>query len=144
MLSILLGLSFLLIAVAAFVFLAWLTHKNTQVLRNELDRITMRVNGHLQQTAELTQKTGEGTVRAIGDLYARLGGLEESSQKLFEMRKEIGKLQEVLCAPKTRGGLGELILADLLRQMIPKDHFQLQHSFRSGARVDAVIFVGDY
>ena len=28
--------------------------------------------------------------------------------------------------------------------MIPKDNFQLQYTFRSGSRVDAVIFVGDH
>lgn len=134
----------LFVAAAAFAFLFRIFNHHARMIREELDRMALRVNAHLQQTAELTQKTGEGTVRAISDLYTRLGGLEESSRKIFDLGKEIGKLQDVLCAPKARGGLGELILSDLLSQIIPQDHYQMQYTFRSGSRVDAIIFVGDY
>src|SRR3989338_807267 len=80
----------------------------------------------------------------MADVYQKLAVLEESSVKIFEVGKEIGKLQDVLRAPKARGGFGELMLADILNQMIPRDHFQLQYQFRNGTRVDAVIFVGDH
>ncbi|MBI3999801.1 MAG: DNA recombination protein RmuC, partial [Candidatus Omnitrophica bacterium] len=90
------------------------------------------------------QQAGEGTVKAMSDVYGRLGHLEESSRKIFEVGKEIGKLQDVLMAPKARGNFGEFMLADVLGQIIPRDHFQLQYAFRSGARVDAAIFVGSY
>ncbi len=109
-----------------------------------MGQITAKVGTHLEQTARLSQQAGEGTVKAISDVYKRLGTLEESSNKIYEVGREIGKLQDVLRAPKARGNFGELMLADLLSQVIPHDRFQLQYPFRNGARVDAVIFVGNY
>ena len=118
--------------------------KTIHTLKNEMAQITDKVGIHLEQTARLSQQAGEGTIKAISDVYKRLGTLEESSNKIFEVGKEIGKLQDVLRAPKARGNFGELMLADLLGQVIPHNHFQLQYPFRSGVRVDAVIFVGNY
>ncbi len=142
----LIWISLLVLALLAItIFVLWLLlSKTTQSIHKELAEITVRVNTHLEQNARLAQQAGEGTVKAISDVYTRLGNLEESSHKIYEIGKEIGKLQDVLRAPKARGNFGELMLADLLGQIIPRDHFQLQYGFRNGARVDAVIVVGSH
>src|SRR3989338_5245852 len=132
--SLVISIVVLLLVAAAFSYFIFLTRKNAHKIREEMDKMASRVNAYLDQTLHLTQKSGEGTVKVISDLYTRLGALEESSHKIYEVGKEIGKLQEVLRAPKARGGLGELMLADLLSQMIPQDHFELQHQFRNGTR----------
>lgn len=134
----------LILAGAALLGLWIFLNKTSQAIRKELSEVTNRVGIHLDQTARLAQQASEGAFKTMSDVYRKLGSLEESSHRIYEVGREIGKLQEVLRAPKARGNFGELMLADLLGQVIPRDHFQLQFSFRNGSRVDAVICVGDH
>jgi DNA recombination protein RmuC len=52
---------------------------------------------------------------------------------------DLARLEQALRPPKARGGFGELLLGNLLRDMLPADAYQLQFGFKTGERVDAVI-----
>ncbi len=81
------------------------------------------------------------TGKVLGDLRQQLGQLEKSSLRLLEVGQDIAKLEDLLKPPKLRGSLGELFLADLIAQVLPANHYELQHRFKGGEAVDAVIFL---
>jgi DNA recombination protein RmuC len=122
---------------------------NTQAVNQQLGQVLTTVNQRLHESAELMQQThralGERldtTAQVVGAVHRSLGSLEEANRKIYEIGKDIASLQQILRAPKLRGGLGELLLEDLLAQILPADHFATQHAFRSGHKVDAVIKLG--
>lgn len=122
---------------------------NTQTVNQQLGQIVTTVNQRLRENVEVMQQTqrtlGErldSTAQVVGAVHRSLGTLEEANRKIYEIGKDISSLQQILQAPKLRGGLGELLLEDLLAQILPADHFAVQHSFRSGQKVDAIIKLG--
>ncbi len=123
--------------------------KSQESLNQQLAQLTNHVNTHLGQvTQQLQKSTGDlntrldNAARVVSDVSKGLGGLSEATKKVYEVGKDIAGLQEILRSPKLRGGLGELFLGDLLAQILPPAHFSLQHRFRSGEAVDAVIRLG--
>ena len=122
---------------------------STQIVQQQLGQILGHVNERLRENADILQRTQQSlgerldnAARVVGSVQKSLGGLEEANRKIYEVGKDIASLQEILRAPKLRGGLGEFFLEDLLGQILPSQHFSTQYSFRSGEKVDAVIKLG--
>jgi DNA recombination protein RmuC len=119
-------------------------------LRDSLQHITETVNQQLatvnQQLQSQTTSVGsrlDNAARVIGDVQKNLGELGQATKEIKELGQGVNKLEELLRAPKLRGGLGEYLLEDLLKQVLPAGHFQMQYRFRSGNAVDAVIRTSD-
>jgi DNA recombination protein RmuC len=115
----------------------------------QLGQVTSQVNEQLRSNLEMLRKTNQtlgerldNASAVVGQVQTRLGQLDEANKRIFEVGKDITRLQELLRAPKFRGSLGELFLADLLAQILPPQHYGLQHEFRTGTRVDAVVRLG--
>ncbi len=124
--------------------------KSQELVNQQLAQMTNHVNTHLGQvTQQLQKSTGDlnsrldNAARVVQEVSKGLGSLSEATQKVFLVGKDIASLQEILRSPKLRGGLGELFLGDLLAQIFPPAHFALQHRFKSGETVDAVIRIGE-
>ncbi len=100
------------------------------------------------EAIQLSHKTmGERldhTAQVVGAVQGQLGELGQASARILEVGKDIASLQDILRAPKLRGGLGEIFLNDLLAQMLPQANYQLQYEFSSKQKVDAVIKLGSH
>ena len=124
-------------------------NNHTQLVQQQLGQVLGNVNERLKENGEILERTQQNlgerldnAARVVGSVQKSLGGLEEANRKIYEVGKDIASPQEILRAPKLRGGLGEFFLEDLLAQILPTHHFAIQHAFKSGERVDAVIKLG--
>ena len=79
------------------------------------------------------------THRTLTDLSRQLGSLGEQSQRIGDLAKDIGSLQDLLRAPKARGGFGELLLERLLHDALPAGAYEVQYTYKDGSRVDAIV-----
>src|SRR6266545_7301627 len=103
---------------------------------NDLRAEMQRTLGATEQ--QLTTQTG-ATQRALSDLSRQLGTLSEQSQRIGDLAKDIGSLQDLLRAPKARGGFGELLLERLLHDALPASAYEIQYTYKDGSRVDAIV-----
>jgi DNA recombination protein RmuC len=99
------------------------------------------VDRRLEAMTSTLDRRLEGSAQTAGDIQRRLGELGRANEEILARANDLKRLEQALRPPKARGGLGELLLENLLRDRLPPDAFQAQYTFRSGERVDAVIKV---
>ncbi len=101
-------------------------------LRSSIDSTKDTINSSLTlNTRDINDRLLRAT-EVIGELKREAGAFSEVSRSMKD-------LQDYLRSPKLRGNIGEMVLKDLISQMFPVSAFKLQHGFKSGAIVDAVI-----
>jgi DNA recombination protein RmuC len=118
----------------------------TDLVLKSLQSTTESMNQHLSSvTSQLQNNTGQmgsrldTAAKVIQDVQNKLGELGKATQEIKELGQSVSKLEEMLKAPKLRGGLGELLLEDLLKQVLPANAYDIQYTFRNGQTVDAII-----
>lgn len=112
-------------------------------VRQELYQFRTEMTSHMGTMGSGVQEQLRHVTQVVGTVQGGLGKLGEATQRVFDIAKDIAGLEQILKSPKLRGGLGEIFLENLLAQMLPRDHYVLQHTFSTGDRVDAVIKIGD-
>lgn len=118
-----------------------LIQKQMEEIRGSISRLFPDLTQTLQNVDKNVNSRLDNAAKAIKDVYSRLGEVSESTKQVNEVAKDISSLQEILKAPKIRGGMGELFLSDLLKQVLPPSRYELQHRFKSREAVDAVILL---
>jgi DNA recombination protein RmuC len=103
--------------------------------QQRLDTLSQTVSDTLQQSTSSMNTRLDKAAEVVGDLREKVG-------QIHEVGRAAADLVNILRAPKLRGGMGELFLGDLLAQIMPPEHYSLQHRFKNGTAVDAVVRIG--
>lgn len=130
-----------------FALILFLVFKLSSQLNAQLNVITQQLNERLRDNTDTllkTQKDVTDRLNKISDVEKSLVRMEETYKQVLEISKDISSLQDLLRAPKFRGGMGEFLLENLLTQIMPsRNFFELQYAFKNGTKADAVIKIGE-
>lgn len=116
------------------------------LIQQQLIELRSRFEQLVAAQQEVPKALAQGSAeqaRVLYDVRDRLGQLGEATRRLETMGETVSEVQQLLQVPKLRGTIGELWLEELLEQVLPPSHYEMQHPFRSGERVDAVLKLGD-
>ena len=120
-----------------------LQHQLDSILKStDTTRSTIQ-DSLLKGQTTLTQGLQSST-DTLSKLNNQIGQLITASSQMQKVGDDMKRLQEILASPKLRGGLGEWSLENLMAQVLPKDSYELQYSFRDNQKVDALIHLAGY
>jgi len=99
-----------------------------ETMDRRLAALDTKVDRRLESASQTTSK-----------IHERLGKVDEATTQMLERAKDLARLEQALRPPKARGGFGELLLENLLRDRLPPSAYEIQYTFDSGERVDAIV-----
>lgn len=105
------------------------------------EQITDRLDKNQEMMRESITKQFGASSKLISEVTERLTKLDDTNKRVVDVASELKTLQNVLQNPKQRGVLGEYYLGQVLENVLPPDRFKLQHKFKDGEIVDAVIML---
>lgn len=114
-----------------------------KTMQTSLETTNKTLNNALRINSSDMVKTLQENSKQLNERLDRAAAVIKDVGKEVGQMSEIGRsmkeLQDFLKSPKLRGNIGEQVLKDLLKQMFPKNSFNLQYQFKSGEKVDAAI-----
>ena len=118
----------------------------SQAMNQQLGQVSQQLQSGVAATGALAtdaQKEVSAQIRAstemLGALSKQIGAVQQAGRELSDAAKAI---ETVLGGTKTRGTLGEVALERMLEDALPRNAYDTQYRFASGAIVDAVLHVG--
>jgi DNA recombination protein RmuC len=143
------------IAVAGFGILLYLVYSLKKQAEKPADDSGMKIMMEwMKDMKQSTENTREGMQKSIDETNKAINErLDNAARVIGLLSKELGgisqvgpdirRLTETLASPKLRGNFGEEMLENMLSQALPKSGFEIQHKFKNGEVVDAIINVGE-
>lgn len=107
--------------------------------RQSVEKTTFNINDQLEKNRQASEKATLVVSQQVQGFTQGMTQLHEMQKQMHESVKGISSFQDIMKAPKLRGTWGELSLESLLREYYPQSMYAMQHEFKSGEKVDAVL-----
>lgn len=105
-------------------------------LRTQIDQ---KLTENKSEVTEATRQVNERLTQASQYIME----LNKSVGQFTELGKSMKDFQDLFLSQKSRGIVGEQVLNELLKMVLPANMYELQHRFSDGTRVDAVVKLKD-
>lgn len=113
------------------------------LVQDQLERLNRTMDERLHRSSsELNQTLRHQDTevkRLITDITRELTEVKESNKQVFSITEQLQNLEKVLKHQKQRGNLGEASLELILANILPPGAYKMQHRFKNGEVVDAII-----
>ncbi len=115
------------------------------MLAEQVKQLTVSIDQRLKDIAGQVEKRlsdgFEKTNQTFTDIVKRLALIDDAQKKITELSGNVVSLQEVLADKRSRGAFGEVQLTALIRNVLPEQHFSLQHTLSNGRIADCMLFL---
>ena len=119
-----------------------ITAEMNRTFAHGLQQATQSISGTIGTVRDEARAVREETRAAIQQqslqVAQTLGDLNATNNRILEQSRSLDEFQRMLQSPKLRGDFGEFTLEQMLRDMLPAEHYECQASIGTG-RVDALI-----
>jgi len=134
----------LLLAVGWLVSISYHSRKEIESLKTAQDAAKDTLQKSLLDGQTNLNTNLQSSQQVLGRLNSQIGELQGTNKQMLQMGTDVRRLQDILSSPKLRGQMGEWSLENLLKNILPKDSYELQYTFKDGVRVDALVKLADF
>jgi DNA recombination protein RmuC len=121
-----------------------LLQQQLEALRAAQDKTSQTLSSSLQAGQNALSQNLQSSQQILSQLHTRIGELQGTNKQMLQLGADVKRLQDILSSPKLRGQIGEWSLENLLSQTLPKGSYTLQHTFKDGRIVDALVQMTDF
>lgn len=116
-------------------------HEDQQymVLHQRLDSFSNLINEQLERSRQSSERATLTVHQQVQGFTQGMTQLHENLKQMHESVKSISSFQDIFKSPKLRGLWGEMSLEAALAQYFSRDIYGIQHYFKSGEAVDAIL-----
>ena len=121
-----------------------LLQQQLEALKAAQDKTSENLQKSLQTGQNTLSQNIQSSQQVLGRLNTQIGELQGTNKQMLLLGTEVRRLQNILSSPKLRGQMGEWSLEHLLSQVLPKNSYELQYTFKDGKIVDALVQMPDF
>jgi DNA recombination protein RmuC len=116
---------------------------NLRESREATDRLKKSIEDELFRNRQSSEKATANVFSQVQSFTKGMTELQETVKNVQDSVKNVASFQDIFKSPKLRGIWGEASLESALGQYFGKDQYEIQHYFKSGEAVDAIIKLPD-
>ncbi|MDW8108429.1 MAG: DNA recombination protein RmuC [Candidatus Kryptonium sp.] len=122
--------------------ISYLSTYVNQAITQMVGTVTSNLQTITESTGQVNQRL-DNAARIISELMKQIGEVKEGANQIKSIGQSIARLEDLFTSPKYRGGIGEIMLENIIQDILPKEYYETQFEFKNKKRVDAIIKINN-